>query len=113
MYQINARNGELLKHESAAFSGGFLGEVSVVSSETVVALDSTGSILLTISFQNGKISFQQTPISNLVKDSLGPAVIIPSSVTGIFAIKTNAITIFIRVIGEGKLELGSGGKNKS
>ncbi|XWS72553.1 hypothetical protein CRYUN_Cryun02cG0049600 [Craigia yunnanensis] len=105
MYQINARNGELLKHESAAFSGGFLGEVSLVSSETVVALDSTGSILLTISFQNGKISFQQTPISNLVEDSLGPAVIIPSLVTGIFAIKTNAITIFIRVIGEGKFEV--------
>ncbi|XWS26328.1 hypothetical protein CRYUN_Cryun26dG0022700 [Craigia yunnanensis] len=105
MYQINARNGELLKHESAAFSGGFLGEVSLVSSETVVALDSTGSILLTISFHNGKISFQQTPISNLVEDSLGPAVILPSSVTGIFAIKTNAFTIFIRVIGEGKLEV--------
>ncbi|XWS70327.1 hypothetical protein CRYUN_Cryun03dG0038500 [Craigia yunnanensis] len=44
MYQINARNGELLKHESAAFSGGFLGEVSLVSSETVVALDATGVI---------------------------------------------------------------------
>ncbi|KAK6236832.1 Pyrrolo-quinoline quinone repeat - like 4 [Theobroma cacao] len=105
MYQINARNGELLKHESAAFSGGFLGEVSLVSSETLVALDSTGSILLTISSHNGKISFQQTPISNLVGDSLGPAVITPSSVTGIFSLKVNAITIFIRVIGEGKLEV--------
>ncbi|XVF48572.1 hypothetical protein PTKIN_Ptkin03bG0201300 [Pterospermum kingtungense] len=105
MYQINARNGELLKHESAAFAGGFLGEVSLVSSDTVVALDSTGSIVLTISFQNGKINFQQTPISTLVEDSLGPAVIKPSSVTGIFAIKTTASTIFIRVIGEGKLEV--------
>ncbi|XVF35461.1 hypothetical protein REPUB_Repub18cG0148000 [Reevesia pubescens] len=105
MYQINARNGELLKHETAAFSGGFLGEVSLVSSETVVAFDSTGSILLTISLQNGKISFHQTPLSNLVEGSLGPAVLIPSSVTGIFAVKTNAITIFIRVVGEGKLEV--------
>ncbi|XVF89193.1 hypothetical protein PTKIN_Ptkin19aG0110600 [Pterospermum kingtungense] len=105
MYQINARNGDLLKHESAAFSGRVLGEVSLVSSETVVALDSTGSILLTISFHNGKISFQQTPISNLVEDSLGPAVIIPSAVRGVFAIKMNAITIFLRVIGEGMLEV--------
>ncbi|GMJ07672.1 hypothetical protein like AT5G11560 [Hibiscus trionum] len=105
MYQINARNGELLKHESETFSSGFFREVSLVSSETVAALDSTGSILLTISFQNGEISFQQTPISNLVEDSSGPAVIIPSSVPGIFAIKTNAITIFIRVIGKGKLEV--------
>ncbi|KAB2024767.1 hypothetical protein ES319_D06G108500v1 [Gossypium barbadense] len=105
MYQINAKNGELLKHESASFSSGFSGEVSLVSTETVVALDSTGSILQTISFQDGKISSQQTPISNLVEDSLGPAVIIPSSVSGIFAIKTDAVTVFIRVIGEGKLEV--------
>ncbi|KAL4298168.1 hypothetical protein GQ457_12G020690 [Hibiscus cannabinus] len=105
MYQINARNGELLKHERATFSSGFLRVVSLVSSETVVALDSTGSILLTISFQNGEISFQQTPISNLVEDPSGPAVILPSSVPGIFAIKTNAFTIFIRVIDEGKLEV--------
>ncbi|PPS06385.1 hypothetical protein GOBAR_AA14257 [Gossypium barbadense] len=105
MYQINAKNGELLKHESASFSSGFSGQVSLVSTETVVALDSTGSILLTISFQDGKISSQQTPISNLVEDSLGPAVIIPSSVSGIFAIKTDAVTIFIRVIGKGNLEV--------
>ncbi|KAK8553525.1 hypothetical protein V6N13_062327 [Hibiscus sabdariffa] len=105
MYQINARNGELLKHESATFSSGFLREVSLVSIDTIVALDFTGSILLTISFQNGEISFQQTPISNLYEEFSGPAVIIPSSVPGIFAIKTNAVTIFIRVIGEGKLEV--------
>ncbi|MBA0694085.1 hypothetical protein Goari_004415 [Gossypium aridum] len=43
MYQINAKNGELLKHESASFSSGFSGEISLVSTETVVALDSTGS----------------------------------------------------------------------
>ncbi|TYI17027.1 hypothetical protein ES332_A08G296100v1 [Gossypium tomentosum] len=105
MYKINAKNGELLKHESTAFSGRFTGEVSLVSSETVVALDSTGSILLTISFHNGKISSQQTPVSNLLEDSPGLAVIIHPSVTGIFAIKTDAATIFIRVIGEGKLEV--------
>ncbi|KAG8487417.1 hypothetical protein CXB51_020869 [Gossypium anomalum] len=105
MYKINAKNGELLKHESTVFSGRFSGEVSLVSSETVVALDSTGSILLTISFHNGKISSQQTPVSNLLEDSPGLAVIIHSSITGIFAIKTDAATIFIRVIGEGKLEV--------
>ncbi|MBA0846064.1 hypothetical protein Goarm_022438, partial [Gossypium armourianum] len=71
MYKINAKNGELLKHESTAFSG----------------------------------RSQQTPVSNLLEDSPGLAVIIHSSVTGIFAIKTDAATIFIRVIGEGKLEV--------
>ncbi|GMI83877.1 hypothetical protein like AT5G11560 [Hibiscus trionum] len=105
MYQINATNGELLKHESEAFSGRFSGEVSLVSSETLVALDSTGLILLRISFHEGKISIQQTPISDLVEDSPGPAVIIPSSIMGLFTIKINAVTIFIRVIGKGKLEV--------
>ncbi|KAE8680934.1 U-box domain-containing protein 26-like [Hibiscus syriacus] len=105
MYQINARNGELLKHENAAFSGGFSGQVSLVSSETLVALDSTGLILLVISFHEGKISIQHTPISNLVEDAPGPAVIIPSSTMGLFAIRMNAVTIFIRVRGKGMLEV--------
>ncbi|KAF2286963.1 hypothetical protein GH714_036356 [Hevea brasiliensis] len=46
VYQMNAKNGELLKHESAALSGGFSGEVSLVSSNTLVMMDSTGSTLI-------------------------------------------------------------------
>ncbi|KAE8688066.1 hypothetical protein F3Y22_tig00111002pilonHSYRG00102 [Hibiscus syriacus] len=62
------RNGKLLKHERAAFSGGFSGQVSLVSSETLVTLDSTGTC-------------------------------------GLFAIRMNAVTIFIRAIGNGMLEV--------
>nr|GMD48424.1 ER membrane protein complex subunit 1-like [Ipomoea batatas] len=41
-YKINARKGELLKHERMVFPGGFSGDISLVTSEKVVALDSTG-----------------------------------------------------------------------
>ncbi|KAJ9168317.1 hypothetical protein P3X46_019860 [Hevea brasiliensis] len=105
VYQMNAKNGELLKHESAAFSGGFSGEVSLVSSSTLVMLDSTGSTLITVNFHNGEINFQKTHISDLIEETLGMAMILPSKLTGMFALKTSTFTIFIRVTREGKLEV--------
>ncbi|KAJ9183490.1 hypothetical protein P3X46_007335 [Hevea brasiliensis] len=105
VYQMNAKNGELLKHESAALSGGFSGEVSLVSSNTLVMLDSTGSTLITVNFHNGEINFQKTDISDLIKESLGMATILPSKLAGMFALKTTTFMIFIRVTDEGKLEV--------
>ncbi|KAH8482620.1 hypothetical protein H0E87_029901 [Populus deltoides] len=105
VYQINAKNGELLKHDSAAFDGGFSGEVSLVSKAKLVVLDAARSTLLTISFQNGEISFQKTYVSDLVKDFSGMAVILPSKLTGLFAVKTNTATTFISVSSEGQLEV--------
>ncbi|KAJ8751721.1 hypothetical protein K2173_025893 [Erythroxylum novogranatense] len=103
-YQINARNGELIKHRSAVFSGGFSGEISLVSSFALVALDSSGSSLVVVNFQD-EISFQKTDIRDLVDDFVGMAVILPSKLTGMFCLKTNNHVVFIRVIDEGMLEL--------
>ncbi|GLT85426.1 hypothetical protein SLE2022_036160 [Rubroshorea leprosula] len=105
VYQINAKNGEMLKHETASFSGDFSGELSLVSSEMLVALDATGSSLITISFHSEQISFQQAYISHLVEGFSGPAMMLPSPVTGIFAVKINTVTVFIEVTDKGKLEV--------
>ncbi|XP_065848970.1 uncharacterized protein [Euphorbia lathyris] len=105
VYQIDAKNGELLKHESAEFSGGFSGEVSLVSSDTLVVLDSTGSTVTTVNFLNGQISFQKTYISDLIEDFSGKAMILPSKIAGMFTLKSNTLTVFIRVTSEGKLEV--------
>lgn len=103
-YQINVKNGELLKHNAAAFPGGFSGELLLVSSDVLVALDAaTRSSLVTINFRDEEISFQQTDISNLVGDSSGTAVLLPSKLPSMFSIKVNALVIFIRVTDEGKL----------
>ncbi|XP_010254044.1 PREDICTED: ER membrane protein complex subunit 1 isoform X2 [Nelumbo nucifera] len=104
-YKIDAKNGELLKHTSTAFPGGFPGELSLVSADTVVALDATRSILVSISFQNGETSFHQTFISDLVADSAGVATILPARLTGIFAMKINSFIVFISVTDEHKLEV--------
>lgn len=104
-YQINVRNGEVLKHRSAAFPGGFCGEVSLVSSDTLVALDATRSSLISISFLDGEISLQQTHISNLVGDSFGMAVMLPSKLSGMLMIKIDNYMVFVRVADEGKLEV--------
>ncbi|KAJ6373015.1 hypothetical protein OIU76_027365 [Salix suchowensis] len=105
VYQINAKNGELLKHDSAAFDGGFSGEVSLVSKAKLVVLDAARSTLLTISFQKGEISFQKTYISDLVKGFSGIAMILPSKLTGLFAVKTITATTFISMSSEGQLEV--------
>ncbi|CAN6682001.1 unnamed protein product [Malus baccata var. baccata] len=104
-YQINVRTGELLKHNSAPFSGGFSGEALLVSSEILLTLDSTGSKLVIVSFQDGEINYQQTPISDIFGDSLGTPVLLPSKLPGLFSVKLNGAVIFIRVTGEGKLEV--------
>nr|GMD26961.1 ER membrane protein complex subunit 1-like [Ipomoea batatas] len=104
-YKINARKGELLKHESMVFPGGFSGDISLVTSEKVVALDSTGSILVSIIFKDGLINFQQVHIADLVQDFTGAAVLLPSKLTGMVAIHVNKFVLFLRVTYEGKLEV--------
>ncbi|PSR91789.1 ER membrane protein complex subunit 1 like [Actinidia chinensis var. chinensis] len=103
--QLNAKNGELLRHEKAEFPGGFSGEISSVSSDTFVASDAAHSILVLISVRDGAINFQQTYISDLVQDFSGTAVLLPSKLTGIFSIKIDGFVVFVKVIDEGKLEL--------
>ncbi|CAL5431656.1 unnamed protein product [Camellia sinensis] len=103
--QINAKNGELLKRESATFPSGFSGEILSVSSDTFVASDATQSVLVLINVRDSGISFQQTFISDLVQDFSGTAVVLTSKLTGIFSIKTNAFIVFIKVTDEGTLEV--------
>lgn len=105
VYQINANNGELLKHNSASSPGGFSGELSVVSSDTLVAMDATQSILISVRFLDGELSFQQTHVSTLVGDSSALVEILPSKLTGMLSIKINKQVALIRLSGEGKLEV--------
>ncbi|KAF5743272.1 exostosin family protein [Tripterygium wilfordii] len=104
-YQISSKSGELLKRESAVFPGGFTGEVSVVSRGTLTILDSSRKSLVTIRFLDGEISFQQTYISNIMEGSLGMVMILPSVLPGMVAVKSDALTIFMRVTDEGKLDV--------
>lgn len=105
VYTINALSGDVLKHESATFSGSFSEDFALVSSDTLVSLDATSSVLVTILFNDGGIKFQQTDISTLTGDSSGVGTIIPVTLNGAFAFKTNTQMLFIRVSGEGKLEV--------
>ncbi|XAR70870.1 hypothetical protein NMG60_11027904 [Bertholletia excelsa] len=103
--QINAKNGELLKHHSMAFPGGFSGEISSVSVDKFVASDATRSILVLISIRNGEVSFQQTHISDLELESSGPAIIAHSEFTGMLAVRINGFILFIKVTDGDKLEV--------
>ncbi|CAN6839068.1 unnamed protein product [Brassica oleracea] len=104
VYQIDSKTGEVVAQKSMVFPGGFSGAISSVSSDKVVVLDSTRSILVTIGFLDGDINFQKTPISDLVKNS-GNAEILSPLLSNMLAVKVNKRTIFVRVGGEGKLEV--------
>lgn len=104
-YIINAKDGELLKHHKVSFPGGFSRDISLISSDKLVALDSTQSSLVLISITMGEINLQETHISGLVQEYSGTPVLLPSKLSGIFAIKTNALIVIIKVTDEGKLEV--------
>ncbi|KAJ7965963.1 ER membrane protein complex subunit 1 [Quillaja saponaria] len=103
VYQINAKNGELLKAPSAAFLGGIFGDLLSVSSNVFAVLDGTRSSIATINVHDGEISYQETLIADLVKDSSAKAVILPSRISGMFALELNSLLILIKVTDNGKL----------
>ncbi|KAF5456499.1 hypothetical protein F2P56_025975 [Juglans regia] len=104
-YQINAKNGELVKHKSADFPDGFYGDLLLVSSDILVSLDATRTSLVTIDFQKGEIIFKKTHVSDIVDESFGTAVLLPSELSGMFAVRFNTLLVFIKVTIEGKLEV--------
>ncbi|KAF4371448.1 hypothetical protein F8388_001976 [Cannabis sativa] len=105
VFAINARNGDLLNKYDAAFPGNFSGEMLLVSDDLVVALDATKSKIVTIKFQDG-IKFEQTYLlSDLIGDSSGTSVLLPLKLQGMFALEINGFKIFIRITGEGNLEV--------
>ncbi|KAK6140026.1 hypothetical protein DH2020_026242 [Rehmannia glutinosa] len=105
VYQLDVKSGELLRHYSMLFPTGFSGDLSFVSDDTAVAMDSTGTTLVAIHFQDGQISFHQTDVSQLIQDFSGAAVILPSKIAGSFILKLDSSVVFIKVINEGKLEV--------
>lgn len=104
-YGINIKTGELIKHDTVQFPNGFCGEVSLLSSEMLVALDASRTILVTFSLKDGKISFQEEHIRNLVSGFSGAATLLSSKLEGMFAIKYSSSVVFLRVNEEGKLEV--------
>lgn len=103
-YVINVRNGELLKHSSKGFAGGFSGDLSLPTSDKVVVLDSSKSSLVSISFVGGEIKFQEFQISDLQGYS-GEAVLLPSKLAGMVAIKIDRSLLFVKLKDEGTLEV--------
>ncbi|KAI3897352.1 hypothetical protein MKX03_021947 [Papaver bracteatum] len=94
-YEINARSYEVLRRTTKTFPGGFSGELSNVSNNMLVALDPTGSTLISIRFGDGQFSFHQTAISDLLGNFSGMASIFPSKLSSMVALKLNSVLLFV------------------
>ncbi|XP_023756547.1 uncharacterized protein LOC111905102 [Lactuca sativa] len=104
-YEIDVKNGGVLKHVRKPFPGGIYGDILSISSDKFVALDATRSIVLVISITDGEINLQQTHVSDLIHGvSLNP-IILPSKLPGIFSLTTDTFIAFIKVTHEGKLNV--------
>ncbi|KAL7137470.1 hypothetical protein ABFS83_10G094500 [Erythranthe nasuta] len=103
VYQLDVKSGELLKHNSMFFPAGFSGDLSFVSEGMAMAVDFTETILVSVLFRDGQISFHKTHVSQLIPGFSGPAVTLPSKIPGTFILKTGSSVHFIKVINEGKL----------
>lgn len=105
LYQINAKNGELLKHNSAAYPGGFSGAMLLVTNDRLVTLDSSRATVVAIEIREEKIVFEPTQVSDLLQDVSGTAILLPAKLAGIFAVKVNTVILFVKVTNDGKLEV--------
>ncbi|KAL7096734.1 hypothetical protein ACP275_10G098300 [Erythranthe tilingii] len=103
VYQLDVKSGELLKHNSMFFPAGFSGDLSFVSEGMAMAVDFTETVLVSVLFRDGQISFHKTHVSQLIPGFSGPAVTLPSKIPGTFILKTGSSVHFIKVINEGKL----------
>lgn len=104
-YVLDVKSGEQLKYNSMEFPSGFSGDLSLVTDDTAVAVDTTGASLVTIQFQDGLISFHQTLISHLIQDFRGEAVISPSNIPGGFIIETDNSVALVKVMDKGGVKV--------
>lgn len=105
LFQINVKSGELLRHQTATFSGGFSGELVSVSDDVLVTLDTARSNLVIINLKNGEIRILQAPIASLIDEIAGSMEIVPSKLSGLLAVKVNSLLTLVRVKGEGEVEV--------
>lgn len=103
IYRINGKNGEVLQHETLSYAGGFSRNTLLVSDDVLVALDATGSFLITINFQDERVRIDDKPISNLVGDYSGQMEILALRLGRMFALKAHQHITLISVTNEGKL----------
>ncbi|KAL2940085.1 ER membrane protein complex subunit 1 [Bienertia sinuspersici] len=104
-YGINIRTGELQMQDAVDFPDGFSREISLVSSETLGALDAHRKSLVIISLKDGKLSLDKVNIHDLVPQYSGGAAILPLKLEGMFAIKCSPYIVFLRVNDKSKLEV--------
>ena len=68
VWVVNPGNGKILKHEVATYDGGLSLDKLIVTKDTLVALDSARSTIITSGITNGELSLHQTTLSSLFED---------------------------------------------
>ncbi|KAL0905820.1 hypothetical protein M5K25_024258 [Dendrobium thyrsiflorum] len=102
-YHISVKNGEVLEESKKSFPSGFYGSMLLVSQDILVALDASRSSIVLINFARGSVSFHETYISDIVPEVAGIVEIVPSKLSGLFALRTDASLVLFRFNSIGEL----------
>ncbi|KAJ3694522.1 hypothetical protein LUZ60_010002 [Juncus effusus] len=105
LYHINLKTGELIKQTSESSPVILSSETTVLSSDSILALDSAKSTLILIKFTENAITCYDTQISDFVEDFDGLTELVPANSNGVFVIKTASKVAFVRVKGDNGFEL--------
>ena len=104
-YGMNIKTGELLLRDSIDIPGGFSRDLSPVSSEIFVALDVQLTLLGIVRLNDGKLSFKEAEIHDLVPQIFERATVLPLRLVGMFAIRCSPYIVFVKVNDQSKLEV--------
>ena len=104
-YGMNIKTGELLLRDSIDIPGGFSRDLSPVSSEIFVALDVQLTLLGIVRLNDGKLSFKEAEIHDLVPQIFERATVLPLKLVGMFAIRCSPYIVFVKVNDQSKLEV--------
>lgn len=97
VWLVNPGNGQIMKHEVANYAGGLSLDKLIVTKDTLVALDSTRSTIITSDIAQGELSLHQTALSSLFEDFSFEAQLLPLKFVGAFALKVDSHILLIKV----------------
>uniref|UniRef100_A0A0D6QZZ8 ER membrane protein complex subunit 1 n=1 Tax=Araucaria cunninghamii TaxID=56994 RepID=A0A0D6QZZ8_ARACU len=98
-WTINPLNGKIMKHEVSTFPRGLSLDELIVTEDTLVALDSARSTIITSDIAKGELTLHQTAVSTFFEDSSSEAQLqlLPLKFIGAFALRVNSHILLIKV----------------
>ncbi|KAH9300827.1 hypothetical protein KI387_012410, partial [Taxus chinensis] len=96
-WTVNPLNGQIMKHEVATFPKALSLDKLIVTKNTLVALDSARSTIVTSDIAKGELTLHQTAISTIFEDFSFEAQLLPLKFIDTFALRVESHILLIKI----------------